>query len=134
MSAITIRDVLRDSDDGARRRAAWEAGKQIGGEVAGDLLELVGLRNQAARDIGFPNYYSMTLATDELDEDELFALLDDLDLRTRPLFQRYKDELDARLARRFGAEREALRPWHYGDPFFQEAPAADVLPPAGDEG
>ena len=121
-----IRDVLRDSDDGARRRRAWEASKQVGGEIAGDLLELVRIRNGAAHDLGFPNYYSMMLETDELDEGELFSVLDDLEARTGPLFQAYKAELDARLARRFGVAPEALRPWHYGDPFFQEAPSADV--------
>ena len=43
-------DVLRLENDSARRRRAWEASKQIGREVRGDLLELVGIRNAAARD------------------------------------------------------------------------------------
>src|SRR5262249_50408525 len=30
------------------------------------------------------------------------------------------------LAERFTTGEEALRPWHYADPFFQEAPPADV--------
>jgi peptidyl-dipeptidase A len=121
-----LREILRNSTDGEERRSAWEAAKQIGGEVAGDLVRLVGLRNQAARDLGFDNYYSMMLELDELDEAELFRLMDDLDLGTRPLFQRYKRELDLRLARRFRCGAQELRPWHYSDPFFQEAPGADV--------
>jgi peptidyl-dipeptidase A len=121
-----IRQVLRDSDDDAERRRAWEASKQVGGEVAADLLALVRLRNEAATRLGFANYYSMMLELDELDETELFTLLDDLAVGTRPLFEAYKGALDARLAARFGMAGEALRPWHYGDPFFQEAPAAEV--------
>src|SRR5262249_49940262 len=35
-----IREILRDSNDGARRRGAWEASKQIGREVAEDLRGL----------------------------------------------------------------------------------------------
>ncbi len=121
-----IHDVLRLSDDSARRRRAWEASKQIGGEVREELLALVTLRNQAARDLGFDNYYSMMLVLDELDEAELFEILDQLERGTRPLFEAYKSELDAMLAKRFGAPVDALRPWHYSDPFFQEAPAAEV--------
>ena len=119
-------DVLRLENDSARRRRAWEASKQIGREVRGDLTELVRIRNGAARDLGFENYYSMMLVLDELDERELFALLDELERGTRPLFDAYKRELDERLSRRFGVAPAELRPWHYSDPFFQEAPAAEV--------
>jgi len=121
-----IRQILRDSDDEGERRRAWEASKQVGAEVVADLRTLVKLRNEAATSLGFRNYYSMMLELDELDEAELFTLLDDLDTGTRPLFEAYKRGLDERLAARFGVAREALRPWHYADPFFQEAPAAEV--------
>ncbi|HEY3216420.1 MAG TPA: M2 family metallopeptidase [Candidatus Eisenbacteria bacterium] len=121
-----IREILTGSDDPEQRRSAWEASKQIGAEVVADLLELVRLRNQAANDLDFANYYSMMLELDELDEGELFSLLQELERGTRPLFERYKRELDLQLGRRFGIEPAALRPWHYSDPFFQEAPAAGV--------
>ena len=122
-----LREILHRSDDVELRRRAWEAAKQIGARVSEDLLRLVRLRNQAAREIGFDNYYSMMLELDEIDEAEMFLLLDELDRGTLPLFQRYKEELDLRLSRRFGCAPEDLRPWHYGDPFFQEAPAADAV-------
>ena len=121
-----IRQLLQDSGDEVERRTAWEASKQIGAEVASDLVGLVRMRNQAARDLGFDNYYAMMLTLDELDERELFALLEDLDAGTRPRFVTYKRELDQRLARRFGIDESRLMPWHLSDPFFQEAPAADV--------
>jgi peptidyl-dipeptidase A len=117
-----LRRVLVESDDSAARRGAWEAAKQIGVEVAPDLLELVRLRNEAARSLGFDNYYTMRLTLDEQDETELFDLLDGLDHGTRPLFEEYKRALDARLAARFGVAAAELRPWHCADPFFQEAP------------
>ena len=122
-----LREILQRSDDVELRRRAWEAAKQIGARVSEDLLRLVRLRNEAARDIGFDNYYSMMLELDEIDEAEMFLLLDELDRGTLPLFQRYKGELDLRLSRRFACAPEDLRPWHYGDPFFQEAPAADAV-------
>jgi len=84
------------------------------------------LRNEAARSLGFDNYYTMHLTLDELDETELFDLLDELERGTRPLFEDYKRCLDARLADRFGVAPAELRPWHCADPFFQEAPAAEL--------
>ena len=92
-------DVLRQSDDVALRRRAWEASKQIGPEVESDLLALVRLRNEGARQLGFANYYSMSLELDELDERELFDIFDELERETMPLWRDYKGALDKRLAR-----------------------------------
>lgn len=126
VSDNALRQILRESNDVERRRRAWEASKQIGATVVADLLELVRLRNQAARSLGYTDYFAMTLTLDELDETELFALLDRVERDTRPLWHEYKTALDDGLARRFGCRPDELRPWHYGDPFFQEAPAAEV--------
>ena len=121
-----IVELLRESADLTLRQRAWEASKQIGREVEADLVALVKLRNEGARQLGFENFYSMSLELDELDERELFALFDELERETTPLWQEYKSGLDRRLAQRFGVSEDALRPWHYADPFFQEAPPAEV--------
>ena len=52
-----IRDVLRSRPTRASAASAWEASKQVGAEVVPDLLELVRVRNAAARGLGFANYY-----------------------------------------------------------------------------
>ncbi len=122
-----LKALLRDSNDVALRRAAWEASKQIGAQVAGRVLKTVALRNQAARAMGFDNFYTMSLALQELDEAQLFDLFDRLEQLTRPLFAAYKADLDRRLADRFGIQPDRLRPWHYADPFFQEVPADPEL-------
>ncbi len=121
-----LKDILRDSDDQDLRREAWEASKQIGVQVAGPLIELVKLRNKIARGIGFENYYAMRISLQELDEDELFLIFDELDHLISPVYREYKADLDRQLASRFGTTQTDLRPWHYSDPFFQEAPTADA--------
>ncbi|HEU0131096.1 MAG TPA: M2 family metallopeptidase [Mycobacteriales bacterium] len=124
-----IEQVLSDSDDDAERRAAWEASKQVGAEVAGRVRRLVEVRNDAARRLGYPHYYAMSLAFGELSEERLFALLDELDTLTAEPFRRMKEGLDARLRERFGVD--TVMPWHYADPFFQDAPreaAVDLDP------
>lgn len=124
-----IEQVLAGSDDSAERQAAWEASKQVGAEVEARVRRLVEVRNDAATRLGYPHYYAMSLALGELSEQRLFALLDELDRLTAEPFGRLKAELDAKLRARFAVE--ALMPWHYADPFFQDAPreaAVDLDP------
>lgn len=111
--------VLADSDDSAERRAAWEAGKQVGAAVADDVLALVELRNRVARERGYRDWFAFALATGDIDEAWLERVLDEVELATREPFLAAKAELDARQAARFGVAVEELFPWHYGDLFFQ---------------
>jgi peptidyl-dipeptidase A len=120
----TIARILRTSDDAGERRRAWEASKQVGAEVADRVVELARLRNRAARHLGARDHFALALATSELDEDRLFATLDEVDRATVAPFTEWKAALDATLADRFGGAVADLRPWHYDDPFFQEAPVA----------
>ena len=126
-----IEQVLAESDDSAERQAAWEASKQVGGEVVGRVRRLVAVRNECAHHLGYPDYYAMSLALGELSETRLFDLLDELDRLTAEPFAHMKAGLDERLAARFGVSPDELKPWHYADPFFQEAPreaAVDLDP------
>lgn len=118
-----IRKILKSSTDSALRRKAWEASKLVGKNVESELKELVHLRNQAAKQLGFPNYHAMMLTLNEQNGDDLIKLFDELDELTREPFTIAKAEIDARLAKNCGVRVEELRPWHYHDPFFQESPA-----------
>ncbi|HET7368796.1 MAG TPA: M2 family metallopeptidase [Gaiella sp.] len=117
-----IRRILRESDDVAERREAWEGSKTVGAAVADDVRELARLRNGAARGLGYRDWFALALATSEMDEERLFATLDECDTLTAAPFARWKAEVDAELARRFDCAVEELRPWHYEDVFFQEVP------------
>ncbi len=117
-----LRQILRTSTDSNRVRAAWEAAKQIGPGVASRIQELVRVRNELAHGRGYADFQRMSLRLEEIDRDWLFKLLDDLAEATEAPFRALKAEIDAALARRFGIPSADLRPWHYGDPFFQEAP------------
>lgn len=117
-----ITRILRTSDDSAERREAWEASKTVGAAVADDVRELARLRNEAARSLGHRDWFALSLATDEMDEDKLADTLAAADRVTAEPFARWKAGLDERLAERFGCAVEGLRPWHYADPFFQQLP------------
>jgi len=114
--------ILREEKDSARRQEAWEALKQVGAAVAPRLRKLAELRNQAARKLGFSNYWEMMIRLQEHDPEQLLAIFDELDRLTREPFARMKRKMDGELAERFGVQPDELMPWHYDNPFFQAAP------------
>lgn len=119
-----LNDELATTTDPERARRLWEAAKQIGREAEARALRMVELRNEAARGQGFRDAYARGLALAEVDEDLLFGLLDGLEQRSDAAYRAAKAKLDRELAQRFGIREGELRPWHYGDPFFQRPPRA----------
>ena len=111
--------ILADSNDPAERRAAWEAGKQVGAAVADDVLALVELRNRVARERGYRDWFAFALAAGDVDETWLERMLDEVEAATSEPFLAAKAALDASQSARFGVAVEDLEPWHYGDLFFQ---------------
>jgi peptidyl-dipeptidase A len=117
-----VRNVLKSDTNPDYRCRVWAADKAVGHEVRADLLELVGLRNDVARSLGFADYYVMSLELSEQDAADITRLFDRLDASTREPFRSAKAEIDDALARRYGVAPGDLLPWHYEDPFFQEVP------------
>lgn len=124
-----LRDILRNTRDSLEAKEAWEASKTIARDAAPLIRELVKVRNRAAQSLGFEDYHKMALFTSELDEGQLFKILDDLKEQTDHPFRTMKKKLDMELSERFAVPAESLRPWHYGDPFFQEVPATCGVDP-----
>lgn len=117
-----IEEILKSSKDSKMLEKAWKASKQVGKNVADDVLKLVYLRNEAARELGFPNFHTMELQLSEQDPQEIEKLFDELDNLTRDAFIEVKKEVDRVLAKRYGITPDQLQPWHYQNRFFQEAP------------
>jgi peptidyl-dipeptidase A len=122
-----LRDIFKVSNDSVLRQEAWEASKQIGAASAPKVLELVALRNSEAKRLGYDNYYSMQIELQELNESELFEILDSVSRELEPLFTSYKADIDKSLARRFGISVDEIKPWHYSNPFFQDAPDSEEI-------
>jgi peptidyl-dipeptidase A len=123
MTDSEVKKVLAESKDSKERQTVWEASKRVGLVVEDHLKALVALRNEVATKLGFKNYHVMQLHLSEQDQDEVLKLFDELDELTREPFERAKAEIDERLADNCDISVDELRPWHYHDPFFQEAPA-----------
>lgn len=122
LSDSQVRETLKKSTDSERRQKVWEASKGVGAKVEADLKELVSLRNQAAKKLGFANFHVMMLTLNEQETKSLFTLFDELDELTKGPFAAAKADVDARLSKALGVKPAELMPWHYHDPFFQESP------------
>ncbi|MHC4693174.1 MAG: M2 family metallopeptidase [Planctomycetota bacterium] len=122
---VTMSDIytiMTTETDCRKRELAWRASKQVGDVIFEDLIQLVKLRNQAARKVGFDNYHTMSIVTGEQDVKELNHIFDELRELTDKPFARMKAELDLILADSYGIAVKDLMPWHYHDPFFQRTP------------
>ncbi|HQP16512.1 MAG TPA: M2 family metallopeptidase [Bacteroidales bacterium] len=117
-----IEATLRTSTDNKLLEESWNASKKSGAAVAEQVIELVKMRNEAAKELGFKNYHEMSLSLSEQDPEQIEKLFDELDSLTRDSFAQLKNEMDEYFAQRYKVKKEELMPWHYQNRFFQEAP------------
>ena len=117
-----IEDILKNSINNEELKNTWMASKKIANLVSADIIKLVKMRNETAKELGFKNYQEMSLKLSEQDPDEIEKLFDELDNLTRDAFKSVKNDMDNFLAKRLGISTAELMPWHYQNRYFQEAP------------
>jgi len=115
-------DVLTKSADSDEVRRVWEASKQVGEQVAGQIRELARVRNEAARQQGFRDHFQRSLTLSEIDETQLLTLFDSLAAQSQAPFDRLMDSIRQHRSRHFAIGAAELQPWHVGDRFFQQVP------------
>ena len=113
-------EMLEKETNSTRRLEIWKSLKQVGELVAPDLIQLAKLRNEAARHLGYKNYWEMSVSFQDYKPEQLLSIFAELERLTTPIFTRVKAELDAELKEKFHVEK--IMPWHYDNPFFQQAP------------
>ncbi|MBZ0242819.1 MAG: M2 family metallopeptidase, partial [Bacteroidales bacterium] len=118
-----VENILKTSKDSKQLQATWLAHKEIGPLVAEDLIKLIKMRNEVAKELGFANYHEMSLKLSDQNPEDVQKLFDELDQLTSEPFKQPKAEMDGILATQLKIKPEELMPWHYQNRFFQEAPA-----------
>jgi peptidyl-dipeptidase A len=101
-SANDVDGVLQKSVDLAERRVAWEASKEIGRPLRGQLAELRDLRNKVAREMGYSSYFGYMTAEYGMTPDEMVALLDGFVRDIQPIYGPTRTWATRRLAERYG--------------------------------
>jgi peptidyl-dipeptidase A len=118
---------LAKEKDTKKRQATWEGLKQVGDQVGAKIVALAKVRNEAAKKLGYASYWEMQVRLQEHDPDRLLALFQELETLTNEPFAKMKGEMDAELAKRFKVKPEEMMPWHYDNPFFQDAPPSSKV-------
>jgi peptidyl-dipeptidase A len=122
-SMADVERLMRTSTDGELLEELWKASKLVGVELEPLHRELVTLRNEAARELGFDAWIDLALHAQGFDASWLEAFFTEVEQATDAPFAALKaDEIDPAMATRFGVEPGGLGPWHYGNPYFQDVP------------
>jgi len=122
LSDNEVEGILHSSTNSAELQAAWEGHKLIGPVVADDVIKLVKHRNKIAQQLGFSNYHQMSLELSGQKPEEVTKIFDELDSLTRNNFAQLKGDIDAYFSKRYRLPVAELKPWHYQNRYFQEAP------------
>ncbi len=87
-SINAIRSMMATNDNESMRKAGFEAVMQLGTEGVRSYIELVGLRNEFARALGFEDFYAYKLMVEEgMAKKELFTLFDTIYEKTKYGFE-----------------------------------------------
>ncbi|MFA4971704.1 MAG: M2 family metallopeptidase [bacterium] len=125
LSPVDVAHMLSDSTDSAKIERVWKSQAGVGRLLESDFRELVKLRNEIARDLGYASALELEAVVAELDLGMLDKFYSQVRKATDKPFKRLKEEyLDPRLAKRYNVAAGDLKPWHYQNAFFQEAPPA----------
>ena len=93
--------------------------KEIGSQLASHVREVVKLRNEKARLLGYRDFFQMSLEMQEIDENWLFNTFDILCEKSKDAYKKVIDEINGSLANKYNVKTEDLGPWAFSDPFCQ---------------
>jgi peptidyl-dipeptidase A len=122
LSDNEVEEILKTSTDSKKLEKVWKGQKKLGGVVANDIKKLVEMRNEIAKEVGFNNYHEMKLKLKEQNPEDILKIFNELDDLTKDAFVKLKREIDDYFKKYYKIKKKDLRPWHYQNRFFQEAP------------
>lgn len=105
----------RNSTDISIPKRVYDAYRVKGKEIAGDIVQMVKMRNEFARDFGYTDYYQLALETKDQTPAMIWTLLEDIELKTHEQFFEAKSMIDKILAKRYQISMPELRCYHYND-------------------
>src|SRR5438128_2556310 len=101
ITANQIDDKLEKSTDLNERKAVWEASKESGPALKPNLVMLRDLRNGVAKEMKYPDYFSLEVASYGMTTDEMLKMLDDWMATLRPLYLQLHTWAKYRLAEKY---------------------------------
>jgi peptidyl-dipeptidase A len=101
---ITVNEIdnlLQSSTDLKERQAVWEASKESGKALRAGLIKLRDLRNGVARELDYPDYFSLQVAGYGMTTEEMIKMQDDFMRELRPLYLQLHTWVKHKLAEKY---------------------------------
>lgn len=115
VSTNDIDGILNEERDLAKRKAAWEASKEVGKTLKPGLVQLRDLRNQTVQALGYSDYFSYQVSDYGMTNDEMMTLNRQLVKDIWPLYRELHTWARYELAKKYNAEVPDLLPAHWVD-------------------
>ncbi len=113
LSTNAIDEILWTETDLEKRRAAWECSKTVGPGLRPILENLVHLRNETVRALGYDDFFSYEASDYAATADEMIARNEQVVAELRPLYRELHTWARHELAARYGRPVPDLIPAHY---------------------
>lgn len=113
ITANEIDDRLAALTDVGERRAVWEASKESGPALKPGLVRLQGLRNGVARELDYPDYFSLQVASHDMTTAEMLQLHEEFLRELRPLYLQIYTWARYELAKKYNQPVPARIPAHW---------------------
>jgi len=108
-----IDEGLREEKDLTKRRAIWEASKEVGKGLRDGLIELRKLRNESVRALGYSDFFGYMASEYGMTTAQLAAEIQKVNRELRPLFRELHTWTRYELAKRYGQPVPDLIPAHW---------------------
>lgn len=104
VSTNDLDEVLKSEKDLNKRKAAWEASKEVGKGLKSGLVNLRKLRNETVQALGYNDFFSYQVSEYGMKTDEMMDLMRKLNQELRPLFRELHTYARYELAKQYGVK------------------------------
>jgi peptidyl-dipeptidase A len=101
VSTNDLDDILKKETDINKRKAAWEASKQVGPTLKGGLVNLRNLRNQTVQALGYHDFFTYQVSDYHMTTDEMMQTMDRLMNELYPLYRELHTWMRYELAKKY---------------------------------
>jgi peptidyl-dipeptidase A len=99
-----IDSILAESRDTSMRRKVWETSKAVGKELKPGLENLVRLRNEVVKGLGYSDYFTYQVSDYGMSTKEMMDLLNKFNRELFPLYRELHTYIRYELAKRYGTK------------------------------
>lgn len=110
-----IDSLRKTTSDNSVVKKIYSTFRRKGEQNSGDIINLVKMRNEFARNFGYTDYYQLALENKDQTPEKIQKLLEEIETKTHDQFFEAKSMIDKRLAKQFHIKTTDLRPWNYND-------------------